>query len=140
LRDGQLTHDEFNSERFSYRLLFKRRAVGKPKQADKVVEFIGPESAGAQQIDKEYWVLKETERKKHGAKEIVLMMHDEGYAKFNMYHHTQLWKSKDAKKPGKGFGAQLGVQFWWYDRWVDVVRNHCQMNAVKYGYREEAAA
>lgn len=138
--DGQLTHDEFNSEQFAYRLLFKRRVVGKPNQADKVVEFISPDSPGAKQIDKEYWVTKETERKKRGAKEIVNMMHAEGYAKFNMYHHTQLWKSKDAKNPGKGFGVGLGSQFWWYDRWVDVVRDHCQKNAEKYGYGEETAA
>jgi hypothetical protein len=130
--DGALTHEEYNSARFSYRLLFKRRVVGKPGQADKVVEFIDPNSEAAKQVDKEYFVLKEVERRKHGAKQIVEMMREEGFAQFNTHHHTQLWKELDAKNPAKGYGQQLGSQFWWYDRWIDTVRAHCKENADRY--------
>ena len=38
--DGALDHDEYNNPRFSYRMLFKRKLVNKPGQADKVIEFI----------------------------------------------------------------------------------------------------
>ena len=37
--DGALTHEEYNADRFS-RLLFKRKLVNRPGQADRVVEFI----------------------------------------------------------------------------------------------------
>ena len=62
--DGALTHDEYNSPHYSYRMLFKRKLVNRPGQADRVVEFIDPESDLAKTIDKEYWVKKEIERKK----------------------------------------------------------------------------
>lgn len=137
--DGRLSHEEFNSERFSYRLLFKRKVVGKPNQADRVVEFIDPNSELAKKIDKETWAFKETERPKHSVSEIVAKMREEGYPQFNTYHHTQLWKSKDAKNPGKGYGCQLGVQFWWYDRWVEQVRKHCSENAEKYSSDKETS-
>jgi hypothetical protein len=56
--DGLLDHDEYNSSNYSYRLLFKKKIVNKPGQADKVVEFIDPKSDLAKTIDKEYWVKK----------------------------------------------------------------------------------
>jgi len=52
--DGALTHDEYNDPRYSYRLLFKKKLVNRPGQADKVVEFIDPNSDLAKTIDKEY--------------------------------------------------------------------------------------
>ncbi|HWL09489.1 MAG TPA: DUF3644 domain-containing protein [Planctomicrobium sp.] len=131
--DGQLSHDEFNSDRFSYRLLFKKRVVGKPNQADKVVEFIDPKSDLAKQIDKEYWVVKESERPKLSAKQVVEKMKKEGYPRFSIHAHTQLWQRLDGKNPSKGYGTQLGVQYWWYDRWLDVVREECQKMAAIYG-------
>ena len=42
--DAALNHDEYNSPRFSYRLLFKKKLVNKPGQADSVLEFIDPNS------------------------------------------------------------------------------------------------
>ena len=42
--DAGLNHEEYNSPRFSYRLLFKKKLVNKPGQADSVVEFIDPNS------------------------------------------------------------------------------------------------
>lgn len=131
--DGQLSHDEFNSERFSYRLLFKKRVVGKPNQADRVVEFIDPNSELAKQIDKEYWVVKEAERPKYSAKQVVTIMQKEGYPKFTMHAHTKLWQRLNGKDPAKGYGTQLGVQYWWYDRWIDVVREECQQLSEIYG-------
>lgn len=130
--DGTLSHEEFNNPRFSYRLLFKQRVVGKPNQADRVVEFIDPNSEIAKRIDKEYWVTKEVERPKFSAKQIVDIMNREGFPLFNVHQHTQLWKSLDARNPSKGLGYQLGYQYWWYERWIDVVRKHCQENVQAY--------
>ena len=38
--DNDLTHNEYNSPKYSYRLLFKKELVNRPGQADRVVEFI----------------------------------------------------------------------------------------------------
>jgi hypothetical protein len=39
----------------------------------------------------------------------------------------------DAKNPAKGFGAIVAAGDWyWYDRWVGVVRQHCADQAGKY--------
>ena len=59
-------------------------------------------------------------------------MRQEGYVRFNMHHHTQLWKKMDAKNPGKGYGVEVAKTWYWYDRWVDEVRKHCAENSDKY--------
>ncbi len=69
--EDNLTHDQYNCEQFSYRMLFKRKLVNKPGQADKVIEFIDPHSESAKAIDREYWVKKEVERPKFRASDVV---------------------------------------------------------------------
>lgn len=130
--DGALTETEFNSERYSYRLLFTKKTANRVNQADKVIEFLDPTSELAQQIDKEYWVKKEVEKPKHLPKQICQKMQADGYSRFKIHQHTTLWKSMDAKNPAKGYGVQLINGWYWYDSWVEFVRQHCQENADKY--------
>ena len=131
--DEQLAPEELNSPRFAYRVLFVRKVVGKPGQADRVIEFVSPDTELAKTINKDYWVLKETERTKYLPGQIVEMMREEGFVRFNMYHHTQLWKRLDGKNPGKGLGTPVARRTWhWYERWVDLVRKHCIENRDRY--------
>lgn len=136
--DGRLTQEEFNSPQYSYRLLFTQKLTSKVGQADQVIEFISPASQLAQQIDKKFWVQKEVEKPKYLRKDILRMMHDEGYVGFGPHQHTLLWKSLDAKNPAKGYGVELGGFWYWYERWVDVVWQHCGDNAEL--YRQPAVA
>jgi hypothetical protein len=130
--DGALTEEEFNSPRYSYRLLFTQKLTGKVGQADQVVEFVSPSAEVAQQIDKQYWVQKEVEKPKYLRKEILGLVHSEGYVGFGGYQHTRLWKALDAKNPGRGYGVEIGGIWYWYERWVEVVREHCRGNAESY--------
>lgn len=130
--DGALPDAELDSQEFSYRLHFKRRLVGKPGQADRVVEFIDPNAEEAKELDRQLVLAREVERPKRSASDIVKTMRTEGYPGFSMRDHTQLWQSLDAKSPGKGYGIALGHQFWWYLRWMEVVRDHCKANAARY--------
>lgn len=123
--DRSLTDEQYNDERFSYRLFFTKKMVNRPGQADRVIEFLDPSSELAQEIESEYWVKKEVERPKYLPGEIVELMQSEGFINFKMHHHTQLWKSMDGKNPGKGYGVEIGNQWFWYERWVDEVRQHC---------------
>jgi hypothetical protein len=117
--DGALTHDEYNSSRYSYRLVFKRKMVNRPGQADRVVEFIDPSSDLAKAIDKEYWVKKEVERPKFRAKDVVAEIHKAGFPRFSVYSdHVNMWKAEDAKNPAKGYGVEVQGVWYWYESWV----------------------
>jgi hypothetical protein len=118
--DGQLEHDEYNDPRYSYRMLFKRKLVNRPGQADKVIEFIDPNSEIAKEIDKEYWVKKDVEKPKFRAKDVVTAVNDAGYSKFRVFaEHVRMWQAEDAKNPGKGFGIEVQGVWYWYQTWID---------------------
>lgn len=124
--DHSLTEEEYNDERFSYRLYFSKKMANRPGQADRVIEFLDPSSELAQEIDREYWVKQDVERPKYRPSQIVESMQSQGFINFNMHHHTLLWKKLDAKNPGKGYGVDIGNQWFWYERWVEEVRQHCE--------------
>ncbi len=130
--DGALDHDEYNNPKYSYRLLFKRKLVNKPGQADSVIEFIKPESDLAKTIDKEYWVKKEVERPKCRASEVVKKVKEAGFSKFRMHEHTRMWQSEDAKNPGKGFGVEVSGYWYWYENWVDKCAEICKAAGNQY--------
>jgi Domain of unknown function (DUF3644) len=130
--DNGLTTDELNSERFAFRMLFVPKLVGKPGQADEVIEFLKPDSEITQAINRDYVTFKEVERPKYLPGQIVAMMREEGYPRFGMHQHTGLWKSHDAKNPAKGLGVDVAGYWYWYSRWVDIVRKHCEENASSY--------
>ena len=126
--DNGLTAEELNSERFAFRMLFVPKLVGKPGQADEVIEFLRPDSEMAQAINRDYVALKEVERPKYLPGQIVAMMRKEGFPRFSIHWHTELWRERDAKDPAKGFGVEVAGAWYWYDRWVEEVRNYCREN------------
>lgn len=130
--DSDLTEDELNSERFAFRMLFVPKLVGKPGQADEVIEFLRPDSEVAQAVNREYVAFKEVERPKFLPKQVVQRMRDEGFPRFNMHHHTQLWKAMDAKREGRGLGVSIAGAWYWYEPWVELVLEHCRENAGLY--------
>jgi hypothetical protein len=130
--DASLTEDELNSDRFAFRMLFVPKLAGKPGQADEVIEFLRPDSEAAQAVNREYVAFKEVERPKFLPKQIVETMRTEGYPRFNMHHHTELWKGMDARKEGRGLGVNVAGAWYWYAPWVELVRNFCQENAARF--------
>lgn len=131
--DDTLDHDAYNSPRYSYRMLFKRKLVNRPGQADRVVEFIDPSSDLARTIDKEYWVKKEVERKKYRAKDVVAAVNKAGFKKFNVFGtHTRIWQAEDAKNPAKGYGVDVQGVWYWYQNWVDRCIELCREAGDKY--------
>ena len=131
--DGTLTHEEYNSDKFSYRLLFKKKLVNRPGQADRVVEFIDPNSELAQTIDKEYWVKKEVERPKFRPTDVIKEVKKAGFKKFRVYpEHARLWKSDDAKNPSKGLGVEIQGVWYWYEPWIVYCLEHCKAAGDKY--------
>jgi hypothetical protein len=130
--DRDLTADELNSERFAFRMLFVPKLVGKPGQADEVIEFLKPDSELAQAVNRDYVAFKEVERPKYLPGEIVRMMQAEGYPRFTVHWHTELWRSRDAKDPARGWGVAIAHAWYWYSSWVEIVRKHCEEHANQY--------
>lgn len=131
--DNALDHDEYNSPKYSYRLLFKKKLVNRPGQADRVVEFIDPNSELAKTIDKEYWVKKEVERKKFRATDVVAEVRNAGFTKFKIQpEHLAMWKAENAKDPAKGYGVEVAGTWYWYQTWVDRVLELCAAHGGRY--------
>jgi hypothetical protein len=61
-------------------------------------------------------------------------MKAEGYKKFDVTRHTELWKALGARDPAKGFGKKgMYKGTWeWFEPWIDRVRAHCQEHAARY--------
>ncbi|MBE3143673.1 MAG: DUF3644 domain-containing protein, partial [Planctomycetes bacterium] len=108
------------------------KTANRKGQADQVIEFVKADSELAQDVNKSYAIIKETERPKHLPSGIVELMKREGYVRFTMMSHTRLWKQIDGKNQAKGFGVPVERTWYWYDTWIDQVRKHCQDNATKY--------
>jgi hypothetical protein len=131
--DKTLTEEEYNDPRFSYRLLFVKKLVNRPGQADRVIEFIDPNSDLAKNISKEYWVKKEIERLKFRAKDIVAEVTKAGFTRFRLNpEHVQMWKSEDGKNPAKGCGVEIRGTWYWYESWLKQCLELCEAAGDKY--------
>ena len=86
----------------------------------------------AKKVNEKYALIKETERPKLRPKTIVDTMKKEGFTKFNMHHHTLLWQDKDAKNLAKGLGTNVEGTWFWYEPWLEQVREHCKANAQQF--------
>lgn len=128
--ESEMSQEEYDDPRFSYRVAFIRKTTGSKTTADKVVQFVPAGSDAAAEINKVF--LKETEKVKYRPGTIVRQMKAEGYTKFGMQQHTDLWKSKDAKNAKYQFGVQVEGTWFWYDSWLSEVRRHCQETGSRY--------
>lgn len=127
-----LSEETLNNSRYAYRVLFVPINAKRKGQADQVIEFIDSNSPLANSIEKKYAVLKETEKKKYLPGEVVKLMKEEGYDLFSMTRHTELWQSRNAKDPNLGYGVLIAKTWYWYESWVNEVRQHCLLNANRY--------
>lgn len=130
--DCKLSPDEFNSQKFSYRVFFVPKTVNHINQADQVIQFVKADSEIAKNINASIALIKETERPKLLPKQIVELMQAEGFPSFKVHHHTELWQAHDAKNPAKGLGVFVAKTWYWYEAWVAEVRKHCKANKAKY--------
>lgn len=124
--ESELQEEELKSLYYSYKIVYIPISVNRANQADKAIEFISPDSEKAKNV--EHVLVKAVEKKKYLPGEIVNMMKNEGYSKFSMHYHTQLWKAKDGKNTKNNYGVKVSKQWYWYENWLDVVRQYCKKN------------
>ena len=130
--ERSLSDDEYSSQRYAYRILFVPKVVNRKGQADQVIEFVKSDSSLAQDVNRAYALIKEIERLKYLPSSVVKLIKSEGYIHFGQHQHTELWKQLDGKNPGKGYGVEVQKTWYWYETWVNLVREHCRENASKY--------
>lgn len=130
--DDSITEEEFSDQRYAYRVLYIPKTVNRKGQADKVIEFVPADSPEAKGLNKEYQLIKEKEKPKFTASEIVKKMQEKGFVKFRMYQFVQLWKSLDGKNPANGFGVMVSKTWYWYQSWVEQVEQHCKQHKDEY--------
>lgn len=112
-------------------MAFVQKTANRARSSDLAIEFVKPDSDEAAEINRV--LLKETEKSKYRPMQVVARMQEEGYPRFNISRHTDLWKALDAKDHVKGYGVQmLDGQWYWYESWVNRVREHCRENAGDY--------
>lgn len=130
--DGALNAAEYGSQKYAYRVIFVPKTVNHPNQADQVITFVKADSEIAKSANAAYAVVKETERPKWLPSQIVAKLKVEGFPKFGVHHHSDLWKERDAKTPEKGYGVQIAKTWYWYESWLAEVRKHCKEHAELY--------
>jgi hypothetical protein len=129
--DQSLTLEEFENPKYSYRLVFVRKLVNKPGQADRVVEFVPPNSELEKEIHSVY--KREVEKIKFRAKDVVAEVQKAGFTKFRVApEHIEIWKAEDAKNAAKGYGVEIHGFWYWYENWVKRVIELCEQAGDKY--------
>ena len=102
-----LTDEQFNDPHYAYRVLFVPKTANRKGQADAVMEFVKPGSEEAEKINR--YVFKDVDRPKFRPGIIVEQMNAEGFPRFKIHHHTDLWKAMDAKIPAGGMAWKQRV-------------------------------
>lgn len=111
---------------------FVPMAAKKPGAADLAVQIVSPGSAEAGEIEK--IIFKEVNKNRYPSGKVVEKVQAAGFPMFSMHDHIQLWKKRDAKKDGKGFGCPGDYKgSWvWFDRWLDEVISYCEAEGDRY--------
>lgn len=129
----RMTEEERLDPHFAFRVNFTPVLANRPAGADQVIEF----SKATPEVPGSITYVKTVEPKKYRPGQIVDMMQADGYGRFKMHHHTELWQTEKAKDPKLGYGSPLyGTEGWgWNDKWLAHVRDHCAKNDGHYGRR-----
>lgn len=117
--DTTLSDEEYDSSRYSYRVWFTRKVVNRRGQADRVIEFIDPSSKQAQALNEGYVAIRDREKDKFRAKDVVEQVRNAGFTKFRVgSEHLRMWKAEDGKNRAKGYGVDVRGTWYWYENWV----------------------
>ena len=128
--ENGLSQEEYDDPRFSYRVAFIRKTANTRTAADKVVQMVPADSDMAAAINQVF--LRETEKTKYRPGTIVKQMKAEGFIRFGMKQHTDLWKDRDARNSKFQFGTYVEGHWFWYETWLSEVQKHCIKNAASY--------
>ena len=129
--EDTLSEEMIRDPRYAYRVALVEVAANSKGKADRVIEFVKPEAAQREEIERV--LFKYAEKPKYKPAQVVKKMQDEGFVNFKAHHHSNLWKAMDARNPAKGFGVFLkDGDWWWYENWLERARAHCEEHQKEY--------
>jgi len=130
--ENNLTDEQLEDPAFRYRVAFVPITSNRASGADRAIEFIKPGSEDADAVSQV--LLKEVNKKRYTATQIVNTAKDAGYDLFKISDHIALWQKLDAKNPAKGYGCAGDYKnTWvWFDNWKSRVLEHCAENSEKF--------
>ena len=130
--EGGLSAEAFNNPKFAYRVLFVAKTANRKGQADQVIEFVPSDSEFGKNVNSAYTLIKETERKKYLPGNVLKIITEEGFGRFTMSDHTEFWKAQDAKNQAKVYGTLVEGKWYWYEGWIEKVREYCAANQARF--------
>lgn len=119
LIERELTSEEYNDPQYSYRVFIVPRTINNRNKADQAATYT-PYGSEVEMA------VREVERAKYTASDIVNIMKSEGHNNFSIHGKNgfvAIWKSVDGKNLGKGLGVEVAGHWYWYENIVDVVRS-----------------
>ena len=127
-----LTDEQLADPAFRMRVAFVPLTSNRASGADRAVEFVRPGSDEARDVSE--IVLKEVQKRRYTATQVVEHARKKGYPRFSLHHHTALWKRLNAKDPAQVYGCPGDYRnTWvWFDNWIIRVFEHCKENADRY--------
>ena len=130
--ENGLTEEQLADPAYRMRVAFVPITSNRSSSADRAIEFVQPDSEEAQAVSQVF--LKEVNKKRHTATQVVDHAKKNGYPRFSIYHHTELWKQLEARDPAKSYGCKGDYKdTWvWFDNWITRVIEHCKENADRY--------
>lgn len=127
-----LTDEEYRDPAYRYRVAFVPIVKQRVSAADVAVEFVPRDSDEAEDINRV--LLREVERNRYTATQVVDLINETGFPLFGIGDHTRLWQALDAKDPGKSFGrvGDYRGSWVWFEPWIERVRAHCEEQGDSY--------
>lgn len=130
--ENELTPEEYGDPAYRYRVAFVPIIKQRESAADTAIQFFKAGSDEAIAVNKVH--LKEVDKTRHAATQVVAAINANGFPCFKMTDHTRLWKSLNAKRHGTPYGKQgdYKASWVWFDNWIDRVREHCEEMGDRY--------
>lgn len=130
--EDALTPEEYGDPAYRYRVAFVPIIKQRESAADAAIQFFKAESEEASAINEVH--LKEVDKARHTATQVIKAIKGSGYPSFNQADHTRLWKTLNARRNGTPYGkpGDYKGSWVWFDNWIERVREHCDENGDQY--------
>lgn len=127
-----LTEEQYKDPAYRFNVAFVPIVKQRASAADSAVEFVPRGSEEAENVNR--ILLKEVERSRFTATQVVELMRQSGFPNFGIGDHTRLWQELDGKNPAKGYGRVGDYQnSWvWFEPWTKRVQAHCEEKGDRY--------
>jgi uncharacterized protein DUF3644 len=130
--EHELTLEEYADPAYRYRVAFVPIIKQRESAADVAIQFFKAGSEEANAVNEVH--LKEVDRARHTATQVVEIIKAKGFPNFTIGEHTKLWQGLKAKRDGTPYGktGDYKDSWVWFDNWVERVREHCEAGGEKY--------